>query len=738
MKGKRLLIFFLIVAMLLGIVQAPAAAEELQRKNRPVITGYSSGMSSIQKGDQVTLVVSVKDTDLTKGGCGPIDITKLVDSFSDGSVSVEITSDYGAPLTYDITFSNMTYSGSGKTLRFMIGYRLWPEFAYETMELTVTEAVEYVEKEETPEAIPEPMVLISRSEIEEPLEPGQEIDVAVTFQNLSGVMLSSPVAAFSVSDSLMLVGDASSQRLDDIPAKSSQEVSVRVKALDTVSSPTQTLNVELKYNYNNNVTTTQGQASDKVSIPVEMKTVEKNSQPTLIITRSALEPVTAKQKFEMSLFIKNAGTVSVENVVLNVSTADTLLLRNKRSTFVIDSIEPGESEEIVLKLKAAKELSTASQTVSLDLKYSYSSGEEVVQAAVTETLALSSVPTEPKNTEQEEKMDSAVPNVIIRTFDYGTETISAGSSFPLNIVFVNTGKLAIENIVATVDGGESFTIAGGTNTFYYDRLGAGAEAQQLIQMQALATAKTGAQAMSISFKYEYVDGKKRASSSADIKLSIPVLQPERFQVDPPVPPETAYAWEETMLSINYVNKGKSEINNVEATIEGNVQALTPTQYLGNFESGKSGTINFIFTPTEVGETELTLKISYEDANQQVHTLDFPVKLTVSEAYVPEYSEDYPMEEMPEENKDHKWIFIVGGAVLLIVLLIVIRVIRKKRAKKKQEAAWSEWDASWDDERTDGVKADDEKTDSVKADDEKTDDEKANDGKADDAKTEEEP
>ena len=199
-------------------------------------------------------------------------------------------------------------------------------------------------------------------------------------------------------------------------------------------------------------------------------------------------------------------------------------------------------------------------------------------------------------------------------------------------------------------------------------------------------------------------------------------------VEPPVPPETAYAWEETMLSINYVNKGKSEINNVEATIEGNVQALTPTQYLGNFESGKSGTINFIFTPTEVGETELTLKISYEDANQQVHTLDFPVKLTVSEAYVPEYSE-----EMPEENKDHKWIFIVGGAVLLIVLLIVIRVIRKKRAKKKQEAAWSEWDASWDDEKTDGVKADDDKTD-----DEKADDEKADDGKADDAKTEEEP
>lgn len=186
----------------------------------------------------------------------------------------------------------------------------------------------------------------------------------------------------------------------------------------------------------------------------------------------------------------------------------------------------------------------------------------------TENLALSSIPTEPKNTEPEkEQMDSAVPNVIIRTFDYGSENISAGSSFPLNVVFVNTGRLSIENIVATVDGGESFTIAGGTNTFYYDRLGAGAEEQLFIEMQALATAKTGAQGMSISFKYEYVDGKKRASSSADIKLSIPVLQPERFQIEKPVPPEMVYAWEETVISMNYVNKGKGDISNVEASIE---------------------------------------------------------------------------------------------------------------------------------------------------------------------------
>lgn len=682
MKGKRWGVVVLVIAMLLSVLRQPVAAE-IMRINPSVVTGYSSSLSSIQKGDVVTITVSVRDTDFAQYHAqNSLDVTKLADSFSGGSVSTEITSKGADPLTYDITFANMTYSGSGKSLRFMVGYH-WMDLPYETLEVSVNEAVEYTESE--------PVVLISRSKIEEPIEAGEEMDLTVTFQNLSKTALTSPVAAFVPSESLMLTGDSSTARLEDIPAQGSVSVTVRVKALDTISSASQSLNVELKYRYRNQSSLTQGSATEKLGIPAEVK--KAAGQPALIVTRNALDPLKANEKFEMSVYIENAGEVRVDNVVVNVTT-DTLLLRNKRSSFVIDSIEAGDTEELVLKLKTPKELSAPTQSVNLDIRYSYDSGESVTQASASERISLSSVLTEPTDTEQ---MDSAVPNVIIRTFDYGSDSIPAGSSFPLNIVFVNTGRIAIENIVATIDGGESFTIDGGTNTFYYDRLGAGAEAQQIIQMQALSTAKTGAQSMNISFKYEYVDNKKRAASSADIKLSIPVLQPERFQVDEPVPPEMVYAWEETAISLNYVNKGKSEISNVEASIEGNVQALTPTQFLGNFESGKSGAINFIFTPTEPGETEVLLKISYEDANQKVHTLEYPVTLTVQEAYVPDYPQEFPIEE-PTEQKNYTWIFIVAGVALLIVLLIAIRIIKKKRAKKKQEAQWSEWDASWDDEQ----------------------------------------
>ncbi len=63
-----------------------------------------------------------------------------------------------------------------------------------------------------------------------------------------------------------------------------------------------------------------------------------------------------------------------------------------------------------------------------------------------------------------------VPNIIITNFTYGGDSVAAGSTFNLDFTFQNMGKVAVRNMVVTVDGGENFAIAGGTNTFYDDAL----------------------------------------------------------------------------------------------------------------------------------------------------------------------------------------------------------------------------------------------------------------------------
>lgn len=85
---------------------------------------------------------------------------------------------------------------------------------------------------------------------------------------------------------------------------------------------------------------------------------------------------------------------------------------------------------------------------------------------------------------------------------------------------------------------------------------------------ALPTAKSGAQPVTVLFKYEYVDGNKRAAATSEIKLSVPVVQQDRFQISAPSLPETCTGGEELVLTLNYVNRGKTEVSNVEATAVG--------------------------------------------------------------------------------------------------------------------------------------------------------------------------
>ena len=245
-------------------------------------------------------------------------------------------------------------------------------------------------------------------------------------------------------------------------------------------------------------------------------------------------------------------------------------------------------------------------------------------------------------------------------------------------------------MVVTVDGGENFAISGGTNTFYYDALNAGAALTQTVPMQTLASAKNGAQGIDISFKYEYVDGAARSSNTSDIKISVPVSQPDRFELNDPVVPNIVNAGEETTITMDYVNKGKGDVSNVEASVEGDgITATQAKQYVGNVASGASGSIGFAFTADKPGETEAKLTVTYENSDGQPQTKEFPVKINAVEAPVPDDSDtdvDVQDQSMPV------WVWIVAAAVALVVIVLtVVLVVRHRRKKAKQAADDDDWD-----------------------------------------------
>ena len=302
------------------------------------------------------------------------------------------------------------------------------------------------------------MVVVYRSEMEKPIEAGQEMDLTITFRNLGGARLRSPVATFTPSDSLNIVGGTSSLCWMISTAKKRQRDAAH-PGQQHHSSPNQSLGVELKFNYDNNVSPGSGQHHRQGVHPLPWAG-ESVPQPPVLVTRSALgKPISPARPWTSPSPSKNAGTTKLVSPVATVTPSDSLVVLNETSTFLLPDIAPGATGSITVRVKALQEISSTNQSLGTELKFGYDNGGMLTQATVSDRVNLAATPPS--------KTDTPVPNLVIQKFSYGEGSVPAGGKFPLGIVFQNTGTVKVENVVVTVDGGESFTMDGSTNTFYY-------------------------------------------------------------------------------------------------------------------------------------------------------------------------------------------------------------------------------------------------------------------------------
>ena len=192
--------------------------------------------------------------------------------------------------------------------------------------------------------------------------------------------------------------------------------------------------------------------------------------------------------------------------------------------------------------------------------------------------------------------------------------------------------------------------------------------------------------------YEYVDQNARKSGNATLSLSVPLYQPDRFELSEPKTSYTGYVGEETSLTIDYVNKGKSAINNVEATISGDIDTPTAYQRVGTIDGGKNGTIAFAVTPQLEGENQVKIVITYEDSNGNTKERVFEATVEAM-AYEPsDPGTDDPGMIDPEPASTFPWKYVIIAVVAaLIVLLIVLRIRKKKAKQKAEQALWDKWD-----------------------------------------------
>ena len=426
-------------------------------------------------------------------------------------------------------------------------------------------------------------------------------------------------------------------------------------------------------------------------VPYTEPTPETIPEPRAVFNSDGMSTaIAAGQTKTITVYIQNAGTTAMRDPILTLKSSGSLLIMGSQD-YMLDDIRAGRDTAVTVTVKALDKIESQMQTIDATLSFYYDNGTQLTGGSASGSVNVLSTVT--KDTKDEETIASPTPIVILSKYNYGGSSVAAGSSTNLSFSFTNTSKtIKIENVMVTVTGGQDLMLNGSTNTFYFESVAASGSKTVTVPMKAAQLISASAQGVQIAVTYEYVDQNARKSGNATLSLSVPLYQPDRFELSEPKTSYTGYVGEETSLTIDYVNKGKSAISNVEATISGDIDSPTPYQRVGTIDGGKNGTIAFAVTPQLEGENQVKIVITYEDSNGNTKERVFEATVEAM-AYEPaDPGMDDPGMIDPEPQSTFPWKYVIIAAVAaLIVLLIVLRIRKKKAKQKAEQALWDKWD-----------------------------------------------
>ncbi len=406
--------------------------------------------------------------------------------------------------------------------------------------------------------------------------------------------------------------------------------------------------------------------------------------PFVQITRGEMsKKPKAGEEFTISVILSNySDQVALTDGAVTIEPGEGLVLCEKSSSFALGNLKRNGVRTMNIRLRVKENVEDSNQSVDVTYAYNYRTPEELQQAEKKEKLMIPVIPSESSG-----KSSNATPNIIVTNYSYGG-TIAAGDEFNLALKFKNTSsKVPVENIIMSLDAGENVSITSASNTYYFTKLSPNAELTQTIPMRISSNATAGGARISISFHYEYVDNGTRSGSDSNESLSIPVYVPDRFEVTPPETNPIGIQNQEIGVSIAYVNKSKSSVDNVQAKLiydKDTIMCEQDFQIIGNIAAGNNGTIDFYFIPMESGEGSVKVQVTYENELVEEKKLEFEISYSADPEMPMDFG-DYPTEEFTEEPSHTKTIILISSiAAALIILTVVIIVVVKKRKKKAVE------------------------------------------------------
>lgn len=305
------------------------------------------------------------------------------------------------------------------------------------------------------------------------------------------------------------------------------------------------------------------------------------------------------------------------------------------------------------------------------------------------------IPTKPDDEKPDTETTAAQPYVIISSYSYGKGDLVAGETRNITMTFRNTSKtMAVENMMVTMTLPDAMMLTSSSNSFYIESLAAEGTITKTVNVTVKPTAAAQSHSMTVDFTYDYLDNGVRRNAKTTESISMPVLQVDRFTVTGIDLPQEIFTGEENNLSVNFVNKSRTEIYNLSAKL--NCEGLSNNgeeQYLGNLASGTTSSADFYITGNEKGELVGEVIITYEDTNMNQRTVSVPFTTKVisyEDAWGPQgpvgpqNPDDPGMDPGMEEPAGFPWFWVIGGVVVVAAGVFVYLKLRKNKKESVEE------------------------------------------------------
>lgn len=416
------------------------------------------------------------------------------------------------------------------------------------------------------------------------------------------------------------------------------------------------------------------------------------------VKQTPAQPI-AGENIEVSFDITNKSAVDITELKISTEglTSATFIPVNSEPYQYIEKLKAGEIKRITIPLIASDSIPAGLNNLSV--KFIYPENKEGFSL---ETIPVRNV--------VNDMGSSVIPKIIVSKYVTDIEELKAGSTFNFSFDLRNTNaSVAAKNITVTVSKAASlqsevYSVTQGSNSFFIDKIKPDEKVQNTLEFKIKSDTATGTYPISITVEYEYDGAKPNDKGEIGVTktydLNLQVVENARPVVDN----VNVYSFDGNVivgnpatLAFEFYNMGKSQLNNVVATVEGDLTKSDGTMYfIGNVTPGLSTYTEFEVIPNIEGTAKGVLKITYEDSNgdQVEFTKDFETMVQGVVIMDPGMGEGGNGEVFNPGGVVAKkaimpiWLFIIIQIILFLLFISITRKaiisVYKSKLRKKEE------------------------------------------------------